>query len=113
VAAVRFADGRHASGRSYPWIWSSVRPIVPAVTLAGCVLLLRSGSVRRRKQSEILLLVAMAAMMSLVQYPYSFGIYFYYVAPLVALALLYVATAQSGAPLPSKRSTRDTFEWSC
>ena len=85
----------------YRLVWYSVRPLVPVLTLVGCLSLVRAA--RRGDHSAdtrlaLLLLVGMAAMVSLVQFPYPFGIYFCYAAPLVALGLLYVTQFEPQAP---------------
>src|SRR5262249_10206790 len=74
----------------YRLVWYSVRPLVPVLTLVGCLSLVRAarwGDQSADTRLALLLLVGMAAMVSLVQFPYPFGIYFCYAAPLVALGL--------------------------
>ena len=78
-------------------IWDSVRPICPAVVLAGCVVL--RGRLTPKRRAEIMLLVCVAGLTSLIQFPYSLGVYFAYVAPFVALATTAVVTAYDGAPV--------------
>jgi hypothetical protein len=51
-----------------------------------------------RVRGEALAVLAMAAFMSLIQYPYSFGVYFCYVAPLVFLACAF-SLRDSAGPL--------------
>jgi hypothetical protein len=86
---------------NYRLVWYSVRPLVPVLTLVGCLSLLRAarqGDHTADSRLALLLLIGMAAMVSLVQFPYAFGIYFCYAAPLVALGLLYVTQFEPLAP---------------
>jgi hypothetical protein len=85
----------------YRLVWYSVRPLVPVLAAAGCLCLLRPsppGDLATDSHLALLLLIGMAAMVSLVQSPYAFAIYFCYAAPLVALALLYVVEFEPLAP---------------
>lgn len=80
----------------YRIVWSSMRPLVPGVVLAGALVLThpriapRLPGVRRQ---QVVLLLAVAALGSLVQFPFSAPVYFLYVAPLAALAALAVASS--------------------
>jgi len=78
-------------------LWDSVRPICPAVVLAGCVAL--RGRLTPKRRAELMLLLSVAALTSLIQFPYSLGVYYAYVAPFVALAATAVVTAYDGAPV--------------
>jgi len=85
----------------YATIWWSVRPAVPVVALLGCRSLLSphdASSPRGNHRTLTFLLLAMAATVSLIQYPYAFGIYFCYAAPPVILACVSVAARQRFAP---------------
>jgi len=85
----------------YAAIWWSVRPAVPLVVLVGCSALLSphdDPSARDDRRPLTFLLLAMAATVSLVQYPYAFGIYFCYAAPVVILACVGVAARRPFAP---------------
>jgi hypothetical protein len=86
----------------YSAFWNSARPTVPLVTLAGCWLLAARGTadepLSRDRRQVLFLLLAMTATVSLVQYPYSFGIYFCYAAPVVILAWAHVAASRRFAP---------------
>jgi hypothetical protein len=100
-------------------VWTSVRPLVPIAVLAGCAVLLVLGRRWRLGREAapspvagegrgegpggdaaqgLFLLLAMASMVSLVQIPDAFALYFGYVAPIAVLALLAVASAQPRAP---------------
>ncbi len=88
-------------GSAYRLVWYSARPLVPVLAVTTAVLLARetrAGRLPPTRGSEVLLLAAMAATLSLVQYPYASGIYFCYVAPIVALAIVSVVAAQPSAP---------------
>ena len=83
-------------------ISDSIRPICPAVVLVGCFLLgraARTGSLTPKRRAEMMLLLSVAALTSLIQFPYSSGVYFAYVAPFVILAVTAVVTSRGGAPL--------------
>ncbi len=75
----------------------SARHLPPVVVLAGCLYLARAGTER---QTELFLLLAMTAFLGLIQFPYAFGIYFCYVAPVVALATLFLVTRLEGPRWP-------------
>jgi len=82
-------------------VWYSLRPIVPATVIIACLALAsprRAAALPPRRRLELFLLVAVAALASLVQYPYSRGIYFCYAAPLVILAVVALVTATPAAP---------------
>lgn len=87
--------GALAYGREAPVyraVWDSLRPSVPLVTLAGCLLLATTRGARMSPlaRQQLFLLVAMAAMTSLVQFPFAAGIYFCYAMPPAALAIAFV-----------------------
>jgi hypothetical protein len=75
----------------YSLVWDTARPTIPlaAITGGGILYATRAGndSSRRGLRRLVFLLMSMAAMVSLVQFPYSFGIYFCYAAPFSVLAL--------------------------
>lgn len=80
----------------YQAIWLGLRPLVPLGALVVVAMAGRRDTdpagVRRREIA--FLLVAGASFVSLVQFPYAFGIYFCYAAPLVALALAAIVRAR-------------------
>jgi hypothetical protein len=78
---------------SYLALWNSVRFLPLFVMLAGCIVLLRRPlaiSSPRREQA-FLLLVVLAAI-GMVQFPFSAPVYFSYTAPMLALAVVPVAS---------------------
>ncbi len=79
----------------YLSVWWGLRPLVPLAAIAACLILGRSaGGLDAAGRQTVFLLTAVAALTSLVQFPYAFGIYFCYAAPLVALAITAVVTAR-------------------
>lgn len=92
-----------ASEPIYQAMWDTARPLIPLAVIVGCLVLMvkpsdddEEGQARRRL---LFLLLSMASMVSLVQFPYSFGIYFCYAAPFVVLAVAAATRQQAGAPL--------------
>lgn len=74
----------------YRGVWWGMRPLIPLVVLGGLLVLgSREGGDRRHRRIAFLLLAA-TAMQSLIQFPMSAPVYFFYVAPLLALAALAV-----------------------
>ncbi len=93
----------------YQFVWNSARPLVPVIIIVGIVVLLRRENTNPTLESSapekplpdnpiLFLLLAMTAMVSLVQFPYSFGIYFCYAIPLGILALVAIIARQEFAP---------------
>ncbi len=85
----------------YRILWYSARSLAVVATLVGCWVLVRStasASLSSPKRQEIFLLVCLCALVGLVQYPFSAPIYFCYVAPLAALAVASIVTAEPSAP---------------
>lgn len=91
----------------YGSFWSTLRPLVPLVTLIGVWRIIRRDappdvgdqSHESDRSREILFwILAATAMVSLVQYPFSAGIYFCYVAPMVVVAGLFAAKSVSMSP---------------
>ncbi|MFQ5743486.1 MAG: ArnT family glycosyltransferase [Acidobacteriota bacterium] len=81
----------------YQLVWYSVRTLVPATTLAGVVLLHHPRSrahLTPLRRQQLMLLLTVMVMVSLVQFPFSSPIYFCYVAPTVALALVAIVASQ-------------------
>jgi hypothetical protein len=82
-------------------VWYSIRPICPATLIIGCRALGSAGraaTLPPRRRLELFLLLAVAALVSLVQYPYAHRIYFCYGAPLVILAVVALEASTPGAP---------------
>jgi hypothetical protein len=79
-------------------VWYSVAMMTPLVVLAGVSMLLhsrRSGSLTILQRQRIMLLISLAAICSLVQFPFAAPIYLSYCVPLTLLAsVAIVATAK-------------------
>ncbi len=86
------------SPRGYFYLFQAMRNLIPLVVLAGVARLLWSRELPDR--TALFLIVAATALCSLVQYPYAYGTYFFYTAPLMILAVLYLVTSQPYAPKP-------------
>lgn len=82
-------------------LWDSLPSQVPMVTFMGCLTL---AAARRRTQTpparrqQIFLLLAVCAMVSMIQFPFSNPMYFCYAAPLLPAVFLAVLSAQKGPP---------------
>ncbi|MGZ3739871.1 MAG: hypothetical protein ACXVB9_10895, partial [Bdellovibrionota bacterium] len=82
----------------YAGVWYSVRPLVPALVLLGSVCVSwpplrdRADSARRE---ELFLILSILALVSLIQFPYSTGIYFCYISPFVVLAAVALSSLYS------------------
>ena len=79
----------------YSGVWSSVAMLTPVVVAAGVasILALRSrDGVSKIQRERLVLLVALAATCTLVQYPFPVPIYLCYALPLTLLALVAVVT---------------------
>jgi hypothetical protein len=83
------------AGRFVPWayrgVWSAARNLVPALVLAGVIVLSRRRAADENApllRSRTMLLLSVTAMCSLVQFPFASPLYFLYVAPLVLLSML-------------------------
>lgn len=87
----------------YQAVWFSACTLVPVTVLAGCAALSRSpfgaGS-PDRKRPLLFLVLALTALVSLVQFPYAAPIYFCYVAPLVVVAATAIVATSPAAPRP-------------
>jgi len=84
----------------YQWVWYSVRPLVPTLVGLGSYAILRNATVQSAEKPNrlLFLLLAMLSMISLVQFPYSAGIYFCYAAPMLIIAYAAYIGNQSVAP---------------
>jgi hypothetical protein len=79
----------------YSGVWSSVAMLTPVVVVAGVasILALRSrDGVSKLQRERLVLLVALAATCTLVQYPFPVPIYLCYALPLTVLALVAIVT---------------------
>ena len=83
------------------WVWVSAATAIPVTTIAGVSILLSGTKKGQGKQrSQLMLLIAVAGLCSLVQFPFSAPIYFCCVVPLGILAFLGLAnTVGHGRPL--------------
>jgi hypothetical protein len=73
----------------YRIVWSSARMVLPALVVVGVAVLSRHRSADVEApllRSQAMLLISVAAMCSLVQFPFSAAVYFCYVAPLIVLS---------------------------
>jgi Dolichyl-phosphate-mannose-protein mannosyltransferase len=86
-----------AAGPVYRTFWYSVRHLTLPIVLAGCVLLVsgEKRSLSPSRKQELYLLALMAALITLVQIPFSAAIYFCYAAPFLLLAALAVVQSSS------------------
>jgi hypothetical protein len=84
----------------YQYVWFSVRPCIPIVAVVGCILLAsaRFSSASLHQKLSVFLLLAMSSAFSLIQFPFSHGIYFCYTAPLVILAIAAIVSLQPDPP---------------
>ncbi len=80
----------------YQLVWHSARALVPLGVLAAALALVRARQSALGRQ-QLLLLLAMTALGSLVQLPFSASVYFCYVAPLAVLTAVAVLAA-AGRP---------------
>ena len=79
----------------YSGVWTSVAMLTPVVVVAGVasILALRSrDGVSKLQRERLVLLVALAATCTLVQYPFPVPIYLCYALPLTVLALVAIVT---------------------
>jgi hypothetical protein len=83
----------------YRVVWDAARSL-PLVVAAGAVALLArgDGGTDAAAGSRVFLLASMAALVSLVQFPFASPIYFCYVAPLAALATAAIVRADPRSP---------------
>jgi Dolichyl-phosphate-mannose-protein mannosyltransferase len=95
IAPLAIAGG--AVDTIYRSLWYSVRHLVLPVVLTGCLLLVRGEKIglSLSRRQELYLLVLLAALMPLVQIPFSAAIYFCYAAPFLLLGALAVARSSS------------------
>jgi len=89
------------NGALYRTVWFAARSLLPALAVAGTVLLARKREPRTRLllDERTMLVLAVTSLCSLAQYPYTTSVYFCYVAPLVVLL---VPALYSHARLPHR-----------
>lgn len=85
----------------YRVVWSSIRPLLPLIVIGGVGVLARrhadeEGGQWDQRDLGLFLLLAVAALCGLVQFPFGATIYFMYVAPIAVLAALAAVSAASG-----------------
>lgn len=73
----------------YDAIWWAVRSFLLGLTIVAAYLLIRFQA-EGRQRAELVAVLAVASFCALIQFPYAFGTYFCYVAPLVLLAAVFV-----------------------
>jgi hypothetical protein len=87
-----FILSRHA-------VWHTIRPLVPLTVIAGVWSLVRHREVLSPlRRQQVLLVLSVTALWSLVQFPFARPIYFFYVAPVAAIAVLAVVKARPSHP---------------
>jgi hypothetical protein len=97
VAVAGWGSERHV----YLAVWHVARTTLVVATLAAVATAMsaRAGGARDvQRRLGVFVVVASAALVNLVQFPYAFGIYFCYAAPLIVLAVTYVVAAEPAAP---------------
>ena len=93
LALILFSSGR--SPAIYSAVWNSARNLIPALAIAGVLLLARERTDELDtplRRPRIVLLLSVTALCSVVQFPYAVPNYFCYVAPLVILLALSLAS---------------------
>lgn len=88
IAGIVLAFDMHFSGgAAYLAVWSAAYWLVPLLVIAGVVMAIRAVRRNFAAPQPLFLLIAVTALCSLVEFPYSAPIYFCYVAPLVILCV--------------------------
>jgi hypothetical protein len=91
-ALLVFADDPHI----YRSIWYSLRPMLAFLSIIAVWLLVNkspTGQSERVDRHLLMLMLAVGSFGNLVQFPYAFGVYFYYFAPLLILVALFLLKA--------------------
>ena len=84
---------------AYQMLWNLGRHLNTAAVVAGVLLLARGAtSMAPNTRGQLLLVVAVAAFGSLIEFPFAVAIYFCYTAPLVALTVNAVVGSERSAP---------------
>jgi hypothetical protein len=99
LAAALWLSG--ISEEVYQVIWHSMRSLGVAVVLAACLRLADAhhlGFWSPETRQKVFLLAAVVAVTGLVQFPFAAPIYFFYFAPLVALAIFALAGSEPRPP---------------
>ncbi len=82
-------------------VFQAARSLGVLAVLAGCLLLVRDSFSQRLSATErqkLFLMTAVAAMVTIVQFPFAHPVYFCYAAPVVALAILAIVSKQPESP---------------
>jgi len=77
-----FLCGRYAG--SARWVWVSAAASIPVIVIAGAIRLWQ-GTLRREAAMRLMLMLAVTALCSVIQFPFAVPMYFCYVAPLLIL----------------------------
>jgi hypothetical protein len=87
-----FILSRHA-------VWYTIRPLVPLTVLAGVWWLVRQrAEMSPQRRQLVMLVLGVTALWSLVQFPFAWPPYFFFVAPLAAIAVLAVLESRPSRP---------------
>ncbi|HEV7242052.1 MAG TPA: hypothetical protein VGQ36_22670 [Thermoanaerobaculia bacterium] len=89
----------------YDAIWWAVRSFLLGLTIVAAYLLIRYP-VQGRQRQELVAVLAVASFCALIQFPYAYGIYFCYVAPLVLLVAVFLLRYRSSID-PRYRASLD------
>ena len=93
LALILFSSGR--SPAIYSAVWNSARNLIPALAIAGVLLLARERTDdvdTPLRRPRVVLLLSVTALCGVVQFPYAAPNYFCYVAPLAILLALSLAS---------------------
>jgi hypothetical protein len=83
----------------YEAIWNSARSLDVVAVILGCwILVRRAPDLSEMRRQQLFVLLAVCALVGLVQFPFSAPVYFCYFAPLVALTLFALVFSDSRAP---------------
>ncbi len=96
VLAAIFVLSKNHPG-AFVLAWSPLPLLVPLGVLAGTLLLgnaALAAAIPPLRRQQVMLLLSVMALCSLIQLPFSVGIYFCYIAPLLVLALLTLYSTQ-------------------
>jgi dolichyl-phosphate-mannose-protein mannosyltransferase len=78
----------------YHVLWHSMGLLLPVTVILFCILLLKRSEIVPQKQPVLFLLISTLAVCSLVQFPFSTSIYVLYIAPLLPVAWLALASTR-------------------
>ncbi len=98
--AIVFFASSHNRG-VYQFAWMSAATLIPAILVIGALALTRASDgwkLDEMRRQRIFLILAVTALCSLIQFPYSSPTYFCYVAPMAALSVLAILSARNPKP---------------